>query len=56
MFIHGAARAFTGGELDCAFKLFEELKADGKLDLDEIAAWQRLAIGQPQPEIGREGL
>ena len=24
------------GELDCAFKLFEELKADGKLDLDEI--------------------
>lgn len=29
----------SGGELDCAFKLFEELKADGKLDLDEIAAW-----------------
>ena len=24
------------GELDCAFKLFDELKADGKLDLDEI--------------------
>jgi len=30
----------SGGELDCAFKLFEELKADGKLDLDEIAAWR----------------
>ncbi|CAK8989795.1 unnamed protein product [Durusdinium trenchii] len=26
----------VAGELDCAFKLFEELKADGKLDLDEI--------------------
>ena len=28
--------SFTAGELDCAFKLFDELKADGKLDLDEI--------------------
>jgi hypothetical protein len=35
----------AGGELDCAFKLFEELKADGKLDLDEIAAW---CGGKPQ--------
>ncbi|CAE7894938.1 unnamed protein product, partial [Symbiodinium microadriaticum] len=26
----------VAGELDCAFKLFDELKADGKLDLDEI--------------------
>lgn len=34
-----------GGELDCAFKLFEELKADGKLDLDEIAACQGTGCG-----------
>ena len=26
----------VAGELEPAFKLFEELKADGKLDLDEI--------------------
>ena len=27
----------VAGELEPAFKLFEELKRDGKLDLDEIA-------------------
>ena len=34
-------KTLVPGELDCAFKLFEELKADGKLDLDEIAARQQ---------------